>query len=76
MRSGMTWHLLALCVDANDPFRLARVWAGVLGWEIDTGFRIRFLAAKEQGMTAINAAASVVISGRTAPRGRSGSRPG
>jgi Glyoxalase-like domain len=30
----MTCHLLALCFDANDPLRLARFWAGVLGWEI------------------------------------------
>lgn len=53
----MTSHLVALCVDANDPPRLARFWAGLLGWEMtddphdgrvllphdDTGFRIRFL---------------------------------
>ncbi len=58
----MTSHLLALCFDANDPLRLARFWAGVLGWEMaddphygiallssdDTGFRIRFLSAQEQ----------------------------
>jgi hypothetical protein len=51
----MTTHLHALCFDANDPPRLARFWAGVLGWEMagessdgiallpsdDTGFRIR-----------------------------------
>ena len=54
----MTCHLFALCFDANDPLRLARFWAGVLGWTMaddahngvallpsdDTGFRIRFLA--------------------------------
>jgi catechol 2,3-dioxygenase-like lactoylglutathione lyase family enzyme len=53
----MTAHLVSLCWDANDPQRLARFWAGVLGWELaddppggvvllpndDTGFRIRFL---------------------------------
>ena len=53
----MTCHLFALCFDANDPPRLARFWAGVLGWEMagdprdgiallpsdDTGFRIRFV---------------------------------
>ncbi len=53
----MTSRLVALCVDALDPPRLARFWAGVLGWETaddpreaialvpsdDTGFRIRFL---------------------------------
>jgi predicted enzyme related to lactoylglutathione lyase len=58
----VTCHLLALCVDANDPVRLARFWAGVLGWEMaddnydgmtllpsdDTGFRIRFLLTREQ----------------------------
>src|SRR5229473_3501034 len=62
VRSGMTCHLLALCFDANDPLRLARFWAGVLGWEMaddpqdgiallpsdDTGFRIRFLPTQEQ----------------------------
>jgi predicted enzyme related to lactoylglutathione lyase len=58
----MTCHLVALCFDANDPLRLARFWAGVLGWEMpgdphdgiaplpgdDTGFRIRFVPAQEQ----------------------------
>jgi len=52
----MTVQLDALCIDANDPSRLAQFWAGVLGWGItedaldgiallpgdDTGFRIRF----------------------------------
>jgi catechol 2,3-dioxygenase-like lactoylglutathione lyase family enzyme len=52
----MTARLHALCVDAGDPRRLARFWAGLLGWEPvddphdgiallpsdDTGFRIRF----------------------------------
>jgi predicted enzyme related to lactoylglutathione lyase len=56
----MSSHLFALCFDANKPLRLARFWAGVLGWEPaddtrdgvallpsdDTGFRIRFLAAE------------------------------
>jgi catechol 2,3-dioxygenase-like lactoylglutathione lyase family enzyme len=58
----MTADLLAVCFDANDPRRLARFWAGVLGWEMvddtedsvallpsdDTGFRIRFVASQEQ----------------------------
>src|ERR1700712_4648379 len=58
----MTSHLLALSFDANNPLRLARFWAGVLGWETagephagtallpsdDTGFRIRFLPTQEQ----------------------------
>lgn len=58
----MTTHLFALCIDANDPPRLARFWAGILGWEMatdphdgiallpndDTGFRIRFLPTQEQ----------------------------
>ena len=57
----MTCHLFALCFDANDPLRLARFWAGVLGWEMagdphdgiallpgdDTGFRIRFRPTQE-----------------------------
>src|SRR5688500_13215920 len=57
----MTSHLFAVCFDANDPRRLARFWAGVLGWEPaqdaedgfallpsdDTGFRIRFLPTQE-----------------------------
>jgi hypothetical protein len=58
----MTSHFHALCFDANDPLRLARVWAGVLGRELaddpddgitllpsdDTGFRIRFQPTQEQ----------------------------
>ncbi len=56
----MAAHLLALCIDANDPLRLARFWAGLLGWEPaddshgvallpsdDTGFRIRFPPTRE-----------------------------
>jgi predicted enzyme related to lactoylglutathione lyase len=57
----MTAHLFALCFGANDPLRLARFWAGVLGWETadgpragiallpndDTGFRIRFVPSLE-----------------------------
>ncbi|GAA4190136.1 VOC family protein [Microbispora amethystogenes] len=58
----MTCDLHALCFDAHDPVRLARFWAGVLGWETtgdprdgvallpddDTGFRLRFLPTREQ----------------------------
>jgi predicted enzyme related to lactoylglutathione lyase len=58
----MTCHLHALCFDAHDPPRLARFWAGVLGWEMaddpqdgvalqpadDTGFLIRFQPTQEQ----------------------------
>jgi len=58
----MTSQLIALCFDANDPNRLARFWAGVLGWDMaddpsvgvallpsdGTGFRIRFLPTREQ----------------------------
>src|SRR5690242_18507781 len=58
----MTCQLVALSFDANDPIRLARFWAGVLGWEMvdespdgvallpddDTGFRIEFLPTQEQ----------------------------
>jgi predicted enzyme related to lactoylglutathione lyase len=58
----MSCRLAALCFDADDPLRLARFWAGVLGQEMaedaqdgiallpgdDTGFRLRFLPAQEQ----------------------------
>jgi predicted enzyme related to lactoylglutathione lyase len=58
----MTSHLVALCFDAHDPLRLARFWAGLLGWDMpddrddgvallpsdDTGFRLRFLPSQEQ----------------------------
>src|SRR5215469_8359890 len=58
----MTCQLLALSFDANDPLRLARFWAGILGWEMaddprngvailpsdDTGFRFRFLRTQEE----------------------------
>lgn len=30
----MTTRLVHLCSDANEPVRLARFWAGALGWEI------------------------------------------
>ncbi len=57
----MPSHLHALCFEANDPDRLARFWAGVLGWEMaddprgemallpsdDTGFRLRFLQTQQ-----------------------------
>jgi predicted enzyme related to lactoylglutathione lyase len=56
----MTSQLVALCFDATEPVRLARFWAGVLGWELaddrrdgiallpsdDTGFQLRFLSAQ------------------------------
>jgi predicted enzyme related to lactoylglutathione lyase len=58
----MTANLLAVCFDANDPPRVARFWAGLLGWEMtadvhgsvallptdDTGFRLRFVPSQEQ----------------------------
>ena len=58
----MTCQLVALSFDANDPTRLARFWAGVLGWEPagepddgiallptdDTGFRIEFFPTRER----------------------------
>ena len=30
----MGTRLWELCFDANDPLRLARFWAGALGWDI------------------------------------------
>ena len=55
----MTSQLVALCVDANDPDRLARFWAVVLGWEPaangmtllpsdDIGFSIQFEQTQQQ----------------------------
>jgi predicted enzyme related to lactoylglutathione lyase len=58
----MTSRLVALCLDANDPLRLARFWADALRWEIDdetsdeiglvptdgTRFGILFLPVPEQ----------------------------
>jgi predicted enzyme related to lactoylglutathione lyase len=57
----MTSRLVALRIDANDPPRLARFWAGVLGWRTvddpdggfallpsdDTGFDLRFTRTEE-----------------------------
>ena len=54
----MATHLVALCVAANDPTRLARFWAGVLGLEPAAdgvtlpasdgiGFGIQFRPTKE-----------------------------
>jgi predicted enzyme related to lactoylglutathione lyase len=56
----MTCQLLALCVDASDPLRLARFWAGLLDWQMaddpkdgvailpsdNTGFLMRFLPTR------------------------------
>ena len=58
----MATDLHALCFDANDPGLLARFWSGLLGWELTpdrddslalvpddgTGFRMRFVASREQ----------------------------
>ena len=59
----MAVQLVALCIDAHDPFRLARFWVGVLGWDLaedhhgdgialapvdDTGFRLRFLPSEAE----------------------------
>jgi predicted enzyme related to lactoylglutathione lyase len=54
----VTVELVAVCVPAEDPERLARFWAGLLGWSIaedgatllptdDTGFGLRFLRSDE-----------------------------
>ena len=62
VQSDMTSRLVALCIDANDPLRLARFWADALHWGIDdeapdeiglvptddTRFRIVFQAVPEQ----------------------------
>ncbi|HEU0241925.1 MAG TPA: VOC family protein [Micromonosporaceae bacterium] len=58
----MTCELIAICVDAHDPLRLARFWGAVLGQETAdephdgvtllpsdaTGFRLRFFPSQEQ----------------------------
>jgi predicted enzyme related to lactoylglutathione lyase len=54
----MPCRLVALSVDAHDPVRLARFWAGLLGWETadgstllpsdDTGFELRFHPTAER----------------------------
>ena len=44
----MTSQLFALCFDANDPLRLARFWAGVLGWEMVDDPRRRHRAPAER----------------------------
>lgn len=36
MRTGRTSRLVELCIDANDPHRLAHFWADALGWEVTT----------------------------------------
>ena len=61
VRTSMSCNLFALCIDADDPRRLAGFWAGVLRWETaddsdggvvllpgdDTGFRIRFRPTRD-----------------------------
>ena len=58
----MTCEFLAICIDANDPLRLARFWGAMLGREMAdapqdgltllpsdaTGFRLRFFGTQEQ----------------------------
>ena len=58
-----TSSVIALCLDANDPQRMAQFWAEALGWEIseseveialiptdDTGFEILFESTPEKKM--------------------------
>jgi hypothetical protein len=59
----MTCQLHALCLDANDPLRIARFWASLLGWEMagdrQDGIALlramqvwaRFLTSQEQKAT-------------------------
>jgi predicted enzyme related to lactoylglutathione lyase len=61
MKNGVTSRLVALCFDANDPYRLAHFWAAALRWEIneesrdeiglvptdDTRFGVLFLRVPE-----------------------------
>jgi predicted enzyme related to lactoylglutathione lyase len=60
----MTSQLVALCIDAHDPPRLAGFWSALLGWQTadgadgiallpsdDTGFRIRFRPTAEPKST-------------------------
>ncbi|WP_320064277.1 VOC family protein [Micromonospora sp. RTGN7] len=61
----MAYELFAVCFDASEPLRLARFWAGLLGWAMaddpdddvallpsdDTGFRLRFLPTQEPKVT-------------------------
>lgn len=35
MLDGASSRVVALCIDANDPLRLARFWAAALRWDID-----------------------------------------
>ena len=58
----MSCSIAALCIDANDPLRLAHFWAGVLGFAVldgpaeritlepndDTGFCIQFRASTQR----------------------------
>jgi predicted enzyme related to lactoylglutathione lyase len=51
----MTSHLVALAFDANDPLRLARFWAGVLGRELtDDGDGVLTLAPSDETGFAID----------------------
>src|SRR3954447_22392529 len=66
MDSGATSRLVSLCIDANDPQRLARFWAHALGWRVgeetdgevplvptdNTRFEILFLPVAEKKVVA------------------------
>jgi Glyoxalase-like domain len=47
----VTSRLDALCFDANEPLRLARFWAGALGWELsdEAGEEIRLVPTDGTG---------------------------
>ena len=71
----MTCDLVALCIDANDPRRVAEFWAGVLGWEVDdSGDVIGLLPADDTGFASASPARSSRRSARTSSTSTSRAR--